>query len=370
MRLLVLLIIFLLTQVGSVRADSSASETLTVVAEGVAALDSDPAGAEEEAIWDAKRNAVEKVAGVFLRARSVGRDFEIEESEIRSEARGFVKTWERIPGSERIEKIGNGKILRLEVRATVALLPVIRHLSDIRDVYDDLERPRIRVEIAGDSFAQRAQAALLAAIRAQGFETSTSESAEIVLTGKMEIVPTLKLGEKGSPHGIGEMVAACRSRLTLRVVSTASEEILFSSQAEGVGHSFASDVDARSEAVADAARQLLENDEKIFTQRLLVRWAKERQEGHVVALKVMGLDARGRALLQEQLKAMRGFVRFTSIAGDSKRIMLRFYTRLDTRGIRRRLSALTLYKMALTVQNDRGPFILCAAGVPSRLTRK
>jgi hypothetical protein len=370
MRQLFLLFIMLIVAGGSIRADESEPETLMVVAEGMAALEGDPAAAEEEALWDAKRNAVEKVAGVFLRARSVGRDYEIEESEIRSEARGFVRTWEPIEGSRRIEKVGNGKILRLEIKATVALLPVIRHLSDIQDVYDDLERPRIRVEITGDSAAHRAQSALLSAIKAQGFETSTSESAEIVLSGRLEIVPTIKLGDRGSPYGVGESVSACRARLVVRVLSTASEEALFVTQAEGTGASFAGDADARSEAVAEAATQLLAQKEKLFTQRLLVRWAKERQEGYVVALKVTGLNARGRALLKEQVRAMRGFVRFVAVSDIPKSYTLRFHTRLDTRGVRRRLSALMLEKSALTVMNDRGPLIVCAASARSRITRK
>jgi hypothetical protein len=370
MRLLTLILILITMVSGSVRADKSDPEALTVVAEGMAAVESDLAAAEEEAIWDAKRNAVEKVVGVFVRARSVGRDFEIEESEIRSEARGFVKTWEKVPGSERTEKVGNGKILRLEVRATVALLPVIRHLSDIEDVYADLERPRIRVEVTGDSIARRAQSALHAAIRDQGFETSTSESAEIVLSGKMEIVPTVKLGAKGSPYGISDSVAACRARLVLHVISTASEEVLFTSQVEGVGCSFASDADARSEAVTDAARKLLAQNQKVFTQRLLVRWARERQEGHVVAVKVTGLDRHSRALLKEQIRAMRGFVRFVGESGDAKQITLRFHTRLDTRGLRRRLSDLRLNRTALAVKNERGPLVVCAAQSGPRLTRR
>ena len=139
---------------------------------------------------------------------------------------------------------------------------------------------------------------------------------------------------------------------------------------QGRGSSFASDADARSEAVADAARKLVEKDQKVFTQRLLVRWAKERQEGHVVALKVTGLDRHGRALLKEQIRAMRGFVRFVGESGDAKQVTLRFHTRLDTRGIRRRLSDLRLNRTALAVKNDRGPFVVCAAQMGLRITRK
>ena len=42
-------------------------EELEIVGEGAAAISKDLAAVEEEAIWDAKRNAVEQAAGIFLR---------------------------------------------------------------------------------------------------------------------------------------------------------------------------------------------------------------------------------------------------------------------------------------------------------------
>lgn len=369
MRCLFLLLLLLLPA-GFVRADGKDSDALVVVGEGLAALTDDAAAAEEEAVWDAKRNAVEQAAGIFLRARSVGRDFELWEDEIRSRTEGFVRSWEIVPGSRRVEQIGNGRVLRLKVRAEVALLPVIRRLSDMEDVYDDLERPRLRIEVAGDTPQRCAQSALIAALREQGFEVARSGPAEIVLIGRLEARPTIRLGDSNSPYGVGATVAVCRARLSLRIVSAASEAILLTAQAEGVGQSFQSDAEAREEAAADAAKTLLRNSQTLFTQHLLVRWARERQEGHVVAVEATGLNARERALLRAQVSAMRGFCRVVAETVDKDRYVLRFLTRLDTRGVRRRLAALRLHQAPLKILNDRGALIVCTASRRPSLSRR
>ncbi|MCS6775221.1 MAG: hypothetical protein RMJ43_03565 [Chloroherpetonaceae bacterium] len=367
---ILLLILLGLTPGAAVLAAPNDPDALTVVAEGMASVQGDLAGAEEEAIWDAKRNAVEKVVGVFLRARAVGRDYEIADSEIRSETRGFVRQWEVVPGSRQIERVGNGRILRIQIRATVALIPVIQHLSEMEDVYNDLERPRIRVEIGGDSTAQRAQAAVQKALREHGFEVTAGASAEIVLSGKIETVPMIRYGDRETPYGVGETVATCRARLVWRVISMASEEALFVSYVEGTGCSFSGDADARNEAVMEAAARFLQSDFREFVHRMLALWARERQDGHAVAVRVSGLDRRGRVLLKEHVRSMRGFVRFIGEQEAPRDYILRFHTRLDTRSVRRRLSTLTLERTTLTVTNDRGPTILCAASARPRVTRR
>lgn len=350
-------------------ASDSASDEIVVVGEGMAALNEDAAAAEEEAVWDAKRNAVEQAAGIFLRARAVGRDFALVEDEISSRTDGFVRRWEVVAGSRRVETLANGRILRLKVQAAVALLPVIRRLADMADVYDDLERPRVRIEVIGDSPAHPAQSALIAAFRAQGFEIAAeSGPAEVVLSGHLVSTPTLRLGDRETPYGVGETVAACRAHLSVRVVSTASEEILLTAHADGGGRSFESDAEARAEAATEAAESLLQESANLFVQRLLVRWARERQEGHVVAIQATGLDARRRALLREEVAAMRGFRKMVAETEDRSRLTLRLLTRLDTRSVRRRLAAVRLDHTALTLLNDRGPLIVCAASARPRVS--
>jgi hypothetical protein len=372
------MLLFGLSPVVSATAQGTAGDDVTVVAEGMAPLNDDVTAAEEEAVWDAKRNAVEQAVGVVLRTHTVGRDHTVLRDDIEARAQGFVRRWETLPGSRRIEKVGGARILHIQVQATVALLSMIHSLSDMADVYKDLERPRLRVEIAGEGkaagLAQPAQTAVVAALQGQGFEMAESGPAEVVLTGHLELVPTIHLGDHGAPYGVGDYVAACKASLTLQAVSTASEDVLFSLKVIGNGRSFNSDQDAGSEAVSDAAEALVKAGQTPFLDRLLVRWAHERQEGHTVTVQVSGLAEAERGALRQALRSMRGFLQFTAELGDHNRTTFRFITRLDTRSVRRRLAAWhsgsTLSDSSLTVLNERGPIILCAVHAPPRLSHR
>jgi hypothetical protein len=245
-------------------------------------------------------------------------------------------------------------------------MPLIRRLSDIADVYADLERPRVRVTVASKpalaAEADCAQSALVAALQAQGFEIASDGPAEILFAAHLIIVPTVHLGDPNSPYGIGQTVAACRASLEMQVVSAAGEEVLLTARAEADGQSFQSDSDANESAAASVGSVLLQENDAAFVQRLLVRWAHERQDGHPVAVTVSGLDLRSREALQEALRDMRGFCSLLAETCDGRTVTFRVLTRLDTRSVRHRLAALRLTDQPLLhVLNDRGPLILCTA---------
>ena len=392
------------------------SSTLEVTGEGLAAFNGDVAAAQEEAVWDAKRNAVEQAVGFFLKSKTTARNFGVEEDEIVSKSEGFVRRWEVVEGSRRIETVpggnGNGKpaqVLHIEVRATVELISLLHHLSDAADLYKDLERPRLRVQIRGKkeqaAIATRIQRELAGALQAQGFEVASEGAAEVVLNGVLDVVPTVSIGDKDAPYGVGESVAACRVRLNMQAVSSVSEDVLFAPSAEASGRSFQSNEDAINDAVTQICDSAIGDSEKTFVPALLARWARERQEGYVVALKVEGLTSAECERLKQTLADMRGFRRFVEEQRASRQTTLRFLTRRDTRSLRRDLSQFALSaasasrpesasrsasasrkdqgtprppSLALTLKggrtepsapvsaylrvlNDRGPTILCAA---------
>ncbi|MCC6730208.1 MAG: hypothetical protein IT208_12795 [Chthonomonadales bacterium] len=363
-----ILLLFAVASPAAARAP--AADEIVAVGEGAAALGADPAAAEEEAIWEAKRSVVEQAAGIFLRARSVGRDFELVEDEVQARAAGFIRSWEVVPGSRRVEALGGARLLRLSVRARVALLPVIRRLADVADVYADLERPRLRVDAGQGAAAAEARAALTAALRADGYEVATSGPAEITVEVRLWSTPTVRLGDRSAPSGVGEVVAACRTAIAVRLVSEASEEALLAARADGVGFSFESDAEAARLSARDAAGRLLAANEALFAESLLVRWARERQEGHVVAVRASGLDAHALALLRRQVRAMRGYRRMLSEQWAVGAVTLRFVTTLDTRAVRRRLSAARGAGLRLVVRNDRGPLILCERAGSRQVSRR
>ena len=157
-----------------------------------------------------------------------------------------------------------------------------------------------------------------------------------------------------------------------------SEDVLFARQTGGAGRSFQSDQEAQNEAVAQISEAVLGDNEAQFVPYLLARWARERQEGHIVVVRADGLNAPQRDRLKQALADMRGFRRFVeekvekAPGGEDgrangrlepQRITLRLLTRRDTRSIRRDLAALSLpaLSLPLLVSDDRGPVIFCAA---------
>ena len=63
-------------------ARAQAGSATEAVVTGSAAVNGDAASAEQEAIWDAKRNAIERAAGVLLHSHTVARRFAIDTEEI------------------------------------------------------------------------------------------------------------------------------------------------------------------------------------------------------------------------------------------------------------------------------------------------
>jgi hypothetical protein len=167
----------------------------------------------------------------------------------------------------------------------------------------------------------------------------------------------MKLGDADTPYGAGAAVAACQTRLSISLRSTASEETLFATEVRGHGQSFSSDDEAQVAAEADAGRRLLSDRDSLFVQQLLVRWAHERQEGHVIALRIRGLSDRNRRILRESLVDMRGFRDLLSDSTESGIPTIRFLTLLDTASVRHRLNEMRPGGARLTVTNDRGPIV-------------
>ena len=105
-------------------------------------------------------------------------------------------------------------------------------------------------------------------------------------------------------------------------------------------------------------------------RRLLIHWARERQEGYAVAIEIANLDSKRIALLRGRLREMRGYVRSLGDTETAHKITFHFLTRLESRAIRRRLAALRLDNLSLRVLNERGPRIVCAAAGRPRVSQK
>lgn len=360
MRILLLVACLLVLVVGRLSADEVWLLPREVVAEGVASILGDPVAAEEEAIWDAKRNAVEQAVGQSIHSKAVGRDFAMEGTDIWSRADGFIERWEMVPGSRHEENLNGSPVLMVKIRAWVAPSTVVHKLTDMSDVYHDLERPRVRIKITGDSAGQQLEEALTAALRKQGIEIATDDQAEIALLGELEITHTVSLSDDSGPFHLGGSVSVCRSRLAMRAVSRASEEVLFCQESQGRGNSFLSDAESARNAARDVTSTLLADSDHAFIPTLLRYWVQEREDGYVAAVGVHGFSPAERSAFVQYLREQRGFRRLLDermVDGD---LQVRFLTGLDMRDLRRRLAAYHDTKGKLSVLTDRGPIVRCA----------
>ena len=325
-----------------------------------ATLGADRAKAEDEALRDAKRNAIERALGVFLKAKSTGRNFNLDDETITTKASGFLRSWELVPGSEHVVQVGSGRMLRLQIKAEVAALPLLKKLSDLRDTYDDLDRPRLSVQIAGDTPNGAVRSRLIAELRAKGFEVSDG-SAEILLEGVLTTRSVIRLGNASEPHGIGEVVGSCNANLKLRILSAASESVLMVFEAEATAASFDSNEAAKIAGAEESARTLIAARSAEIEQDLLLHWSEERQEGHAVALKFNRVSPHFVESLKKEVSDWRGFVRFLGESTKGPNTTIRFVTSLSNKDIRARLRGLTLENFALRVPEMRGPQIAFTA---------
>lgn len=359
----ILLALLLITFNTTAYPQERKEEEIQVIAEGIATLNDDVAGAEEEALWEAKRNAVEQAAGLFLKAEAIGRDFQLSKEEIRTSSKGYIRHWERIMGSRTIERVGNGKLLRIKIRATVALMPVLLHIETLKEVLSDLQRPRLFVQASEALEPQRLQ--LRQYLEEQGFiiaDAHTSSAIIVRLTGSTS--PLLTLGDTKAPFELGASVGTQCARLTLELTSFASEETLLTKTQEATGSSFQSNEEAKTNAMQCALQTLLDQESQNITQTLLLRWVRERQEGYSVALTITNLPKKERESLKQAVETMRGFQEFIGESHSSDCYTLRFFTRLAVRDIRRRLTVFRHSDFALLVREESGAIIHCAAVRP------
>ena len=105
-----------------VEADKDDDAQITTIGSGVAVvINGDLGKAEDDAIADAKRNAVEQAVGVFVRSESLGTDYQQIRDDILTRSEGYIVSWERIPGSRTVEQVEADSLLHIKIQARVGL---------------------------------------------------------------------------------------------------------------------------------------------------------------------------------------------------------------------------------------------------------
>lgn len=120
------------------RAAEVSKEPQAVEVEGVAAIvNNDIAMARDKALDDAKRKAVEQVAGSRVSSESITQNFQLVEDRIYAHASGFVKSYQIA------SELKDHDTYRVKIKATVDAGAVVENLDQIFKV-----KPRVIVMIA------------------------------------------------------------------------------------------------------------------------------------------------------------------------------------------------------------------------------
>ncbi|MHB9037008.1 MAG: hypothetical protein ACYC64_10085 [Armatimonadota bacterium] len=286
-----------------------AGDEISVVAEGVAAVrDGDLAKAEDEALNDAKRNAVEAGVGVLVRSETEGRNHKVIRESILTRSEGYLVSWSRVKGSRSVEEVDGSKLLRIGINAKVSLVKVADAIMAISTLLDLMERPRIRIMVREDNLGSVSDSdtmsggGLARALRDKGFDISTGDS-EILIVGSAK-------SEK-QPGIEGTDVKSCIAHLSAKAIWTQTGEVLYSSKPVDVPMaSFASYEDAANRALARAGEVLIENDEVGFASHVIARWADQVQNGRPILLRCRGVTYDEFAAIKKLVRNTRGYVEF------------------------------------------------------------
>ncbi len=294
---------------------ATTSHTVTVQATGEAAIQNDEAAAKAEAIWSAKRNAVEEAGGLLMRSVTSASQYRIVNQQMTAAVQGFIKSWQLVPGSLKVHQLAaplKGEVLSLRIVAVVDVEPLAKNLQDLQDAYADLNRPSLWVAVTSHSrTAQQACTEVAASVsrwlKLKGFRLAAHEhDAAVTVHISLNPVWSIRMGAANTPYGLGSEISSCTVVLSWRVLETSSQMVLESGTQVDRATSFSSNASAAAKASLEAADKLRLDKRMLST--LLARWTAERYSGYVASIQVVGLPSRLHIAFSREISALRGFM--------------------------------------------------------------
>ncbi|GBC95667.1 hypothetical protein HRbin16_01459 [bacterium HR16] len=302
-----LITIFALVLAGGLLAQEQPE--VKIDASGMAAIGNDRAACIEEAILDAKRNAVEQALGVLVNAEALAQNYEVVWETIRTRSQGYVKHWELLGEPEWDTRNG---LVKVRIRATVSTIDAVKALWEIPEVYVALERPRVGVKLLAVDTRQpepTSTATLTQALQARGFAVAdgSGNPAEVLIIGTVRTEAGIRLGDKGAPYGLGEVIATQKAYADVRVVwADTGATLVPPFHWEATGFSFNSNEEARQEALQTLGRELVEESKAALGQKALAALISQLYNGLRVRLVVRGADYRTLSQFSDKLRTIRG----------------------------------------------------------------
>lgn len=320
-------------------AGANGTNEIEVTAIGEAGVDNGDVGkAVDEARNAAKRNAVEKAVGVFVKSETVGEDYEIVKQTILTKSSGYISSWQDVDGYPKTSKIEGDTLLTMQIKAKVKLIDLIDDLQDIEEIYEAMERPRVMVAFTEDIGGvpniktPSSSVAIMRALADTHFDLVDQEvvtklianeatrakirgdakaaallamdqGAEILLLGSADAA------QQSLPEELGEGFYSANALLTARMVYADTGDVIFTyKQAEGKGVTTSSLQQAAMKALDQAGGNLVAGDQKEFAGRVLAEWAKQIINGRILTVTAEGVDFDTVRSLKTAMSKFRGHV--------------------------------------------------------------
>lgn len=388
MRYIVLCIVAFLLVGLPWRACAQQGDTeMTVTAEGSAAVTSgDIAKAEDEALADAKRNAVEKAVGVFVKSETLGQNYQVVEEKILTKSEGYIASWSKVEGSRNVKSVEGNQLLTIKISAKVKLINLISDMTDIEEVYNSMQRPRVMVLVREVCLGKQCQElpvsaqAIMRTLQDRKFDVvdpevikrvirkqsvramldkgdakaaatlAEDEGAEILVLG------TAKAVEAKADDFTGGEIKSCSARINARLVYADTGEVLFTPKpCEGKGASFSDISEAASTALDEAGSRLINADSKRFTEQMLASWARQVQNGRLLKIVASNISYDDFSALKGVIRDFRGHVEFVGQPKyTGKTAMFSVRSKLTPELFRDRLNGAKVGKKKVAIESVTG----------------
>lgn len=385
MKYLIMVLLVFVLMLGQAFAQD-AEITMSVKAEGSAAVKNNDLGqAKDEALADAKRNAVEAGVGVFVKSEALGKDYMVVEKTILTKSEGYISWWEVIEGSQKVEKFEGNQLLTIKISAKVKLLSLIGDLSDIEVIYEQMQRPRIMVLMAETNMEKDAKGlpvsanAIMRVLQEKRFDVvdpevikqlvaneanraaiergDTKAAAILAMNQGAEILVlgTADANEQSLDDLTGGGIKSASALVNARVVYADTGDVLFSpKQGEGKGASTSKASEAGSKALDAAGTNLIKNDTQAFAAQVLARWARELQNGRTFRLTCNSVSYKEFGDIKKAVKRFRGYVKIVREKYDAKVATMDVVFKSDPDSFRERLSEVKINKKEVQIDTATG----------------
>ncbi len=335
---------------GTLQAAGEPEAVLTVEAAGLGTLKAgDPRAGREEAIRDAKRNAVDQAGSVVV-SQTVVEDFTLVRDRIISRAEGYIRRYDVLEEGPR------ERDYRVRIEAEVGKVPLEQ---DALLLYREMDKPRLMVvipEVRGGEVvpALQAENAVAAFFLAKGFDLVDASVArenvkkdELRKIAEGDAAAAAKAGLRagaeavvtgtavlGDAEGIRGQLYGSRATVALRVVRSDNAAVLAAVTLDKPG----------ADATAEAARRRALDAASVAAARevfaaVVRRWNQEAAEGTLVEVLVSGVAFGHLKGLRAALEGTPGVSEVVQRGFDAPTATFQLIYRGDTMALAEKLSS-------------------------------